>query len=204
MPKKGFLNFTRREYAPLNIAKLQSWIAQGRIDTGVPITIGTVIRSNLVHGIKGWSGVKLLGKPDPNMPLPPIELELSRFSKTAAKAVIDAGGNVTAVYHTPLGLRQEIWPEKFAGREIRNAAPIRRTDIGESPASAAVRNQLTGLQSTTPTPRTTDTSPSTPSSTPTTTRCSRLPSRPRRARRLARARPSPSRFSYHIACTFHG
>lgn len=135
MPKKGFLNFTRREYAPLNIAKLQSWIAQGRIDTAMPITIGTVIRSNLIHGIKGWSGVKLLGKPDPNQPLPPLELELSRFSKTAAKAVIEAGGNVTAVYHTPLGLRQEIWPEKFAGREIRNAAPIRRTDIGESLAN---------------------------------------------------------------------
>lgn len=144
MPKKGFLNFTRREYAPLSLAKLQQWIAQGRIDTAIPITVGTVVRSNLIHGIKGWSGVKLLGQADPNLPLPPLEIELSRFSKSAADAVINAGGSVTAVYHNQLGLRQEIWPEKFAGREVRNAAPIRRTDIGEClAASSSLRPKLT-------------------------------------------------------------
>lgn len=132
MPKKGFLNFTRRVYAPVALAKLQAWIAQGRIDPALPITVGTVVRSNLVHGISGWHGVKLLGPADPNLPLPAVELELSRFSKSAADAVLAAGGSVTAVYHNNLGLRQEVWPEKFIGREIRNAAPIRRADIGES------------------------------------------------------------------------
>lgn len=132
MPKKGFLNFTRRAYAPLALSKLQQWVAQGRVDAALPITVGTVVRANLVHGLKGFSGVKLLGHADPNLPLPPLELELSRFSKSAADAVIEAGGNVTAVYHNSLGLRQEVHPEKFVGREVRNAAPIRRTDIGES------------------------------------------------------------------------
>lgn len=40
-----------------------------------------------------------------------------------------AGGKVTAVYHNNLSLRQEVWPEKFEGKEVKPAAPVRRTDI---------------------------------------------------------------------------
>lgn len=53
---------TNKTYAPLNIAKLQEWIASGRLDATRPIDVGAVFQSNLVHGIKGFSGVKLLGQ----------------------------------------------------------------------------------------------------------------------------------------------
>jgi len=58
-------------------------------------------------------------------------MELSRYSKSAAKAITDAGGKVTAVYHNKLGLRQEVWPEKFQGREVELAKPTRKADISK-------------------------------------------------------------------------
>lgn len=69
---------------------------------------------------------------DPALPLPPLNLRLSRYSKSAAKAIKDAGGEVTAVYHNPLALRQAVHPEKFIGREVKEAKPVRKTDICES------------------------------------------------------------------------
>ncbi|KAL1409955.1 YmL10 [Vanrija albida] len=127
-PKRGFVNFTRKSYAPLALSKLQQFIAQARIDPALPITVGTVVRANAVHGISGDGGVKLLGPADPELPLPPLNLELSRFSKQAAEAVLAAGGKVTAVYHNNLSLRQEVHPHKFP-TPIQSAKPIRRTDI---------------------------------------------------------------------------
>jgi hypothetical protein len=121
-----------RTYAPLPLSRLQQYLASGRLDPTLPIGIGEIVRSNLIHGISGFSGVKLLGEPDTSLPLPPLELNLSRFSKSAAAAVIEAGGKVTAVYHNRLGLRQEVWPEKFVGREVEAARPIRKSDIRES------------------------------------------------------------------------
>jgi len=53
---------TSKEYAPLNLPDLQAWIASGRLDASQAIDVGSIFRSNLVHGIKGWSGVKLLGE----------------------------------------------------------------------------------------------------------------------------------------------
>lgn len=129
-PKRGFVNQMKREYAPLSIATLQRFIQSGRIDPSQPITIGTVVHSNAVHGLSKKQGIKLLGTPNPDLPLPALELELSRFSKSSAQAVIDAGGKVTAVYRNALALRQEVFPHKFDS-PIKIAEPIRRTDIGE-------------------------------------------------------------------------
>jgi large subunit ribosomal protein L15 len=92
-----------------------------------------------VHGISHLSGIKLLGDVDPSLPLPPLVVHLSRFSKSAAKAILDAGGEVKAVYHNNLGLWQEVHPDKFVGREIKMAKPTRRADIGGSYCVAGTR-----------------------------------------------------------------
>jgi large subunit ribosomal protein L15 len=76
-----------------------------------------------------FSGIKLLGEADPNLPLPPLKLFLSRYSKSAAKAILDAGGEVTAVYRNKLGLRAE---KLGMTEEIKMADPTRKNDIGES------------------------------------------------------------------------
>lgn len=104
------------------------------------------MRSNIIHGISGFAGIKLLGPADPTLPLPPLHLELSRFSKSAAKAVIDAGGKVSAVYHNRLGLRSEVWPEKFEGKPIQLAKPTRKTDIRTSKPMAVLMQNITLIQ----------------------------------------------------------
>lgn len=81
-----------------------------------------------MHGLSKQAGVKLLGHPDPDLPLPKLKLELSRYSKSAAEAVMAAGGEVEAVYHNNLSLKQEVAPEKFE-RPVKSALPVRRTDI---------------------------------------------------------------------------
>ena len=43
----------------------------------------------------------------------PIDIEVSRASKSAIKAVEDAGGRITCVYYNKLGLRALLKPEKF-------------------------------------------------------------------------------------------
>ncbi|TYJ57065.1 ribosomal protein L15 [Cryptococcus floricola] len=129
IPKRGFINFTSKTYAPLSIATLQSWLAQSRISPSETITVGTIARSNAIHGLSHLHGVKLLGDVDPSLPLPPLKLELSRYSKSAAKAILAAGGELKAVYHNNLSLRKEWYPEKFMGREIQSAKPTRKNDI---------------------------------------------------------------------------
>jgi len=70
-----------------------------------------------------------LSQPDPDLPLPSLTLRLSRYSKSAAKAILAAGGDITAVYHNNLSLRKVAYPEKYMGREIKDAEPVRKTDI---------------------------------------------------------------------------
>ena len=120
---------TARDFAPLPLSRLQSFLAQARISPSEPITLHTLISSNIVHGLSNkFSGIKLLGEPDPSLPLPPLKLFLSRYSKSAAKAIMDAGGEVTAVYRNKLGLKAE---KLGAVGEIKMADPTRKNDIGE-------------------------------------------------------------------------
>lgn len=58
-----------------------------------------------------------------------MKLELSRYSKSAAQTIINAGGEVKAVYHNNLSLRKEWYPEKFMEKEIKSAKPTRKNDI---------------------------------------------------------------------------
>jgi len=120
---------TARDFAPLPLSRLQSFLAQARISPSEPITLHTLIASNIVHGLSNrFSGIKLLGEADPSLPLPPLKLFLSRYSKSAAKAIMDAGGEVTAVYRNKLGLKAE---KLGAVGEIKMADPTRKNDIGE-------------------------------------------------------------------------
>lgn len=121
----------KKEFCPLNIATVQRWIQDNRFDPSTPLTIQQAVHTNMVHGLSNWNGIKLVGSPTRSMPLPPLTVHLSRFSEKAGKAIIAAGGSCLSVYHNRLSLRQEVYPEKFKGREVKPAGPTRRPDIGE-------------------------------------------------------------------------
>ena len=53
----------------------------------------------------------------------PLDIEVTRASKSAIEAIEKAGGTVTCVHHNRLGLRALLAPEKFEGRLPKMAKP---------------------------------------------------------------------------------
>ena len=121
---------TSRVYAPLALSKIQSLLSTARLSPSEPITIGSLVRANSVPVVSSsFSGIKILGPADPALPLPPLRIEASRFSKSAAEAVLAAGGSVSAVYKNRLALKAEIMPWKAPKGMKKEAEPIGKRDI---------------------------------------------------------------------------
>ncbi|PVU98085.1 hypothetical protein BB559_001784 [Furculomyces boomerangus] len=108
-PKRGFTNIFRRELTGLNLDKLQHWIDLGRIDPTKPITLKQLFDSNLV---KFKDGVTLLGGGSIYFKTP-INIEVTKASKSAIKRIEELGGSITCTYHNKLALRAILKPEKF-------------------------------------------------------------------------------------------
>ncbi|KAG0256626.1 YmL10 [Mortierella polycephala] len=125
VPKRGFKNPEHKDFQPLNLDRLQFWIESGRIDATQTITMKHLLDSRCIHNIQ--DGVKLLGDGKLEFKTP-INIEISRASKSAIKAIEACGGTVTSVYYNKLGLRALTKPEKF--EELpRFARPMKKKDI---------------------------------------------------------------------------
>ncbi len=90
LPKRGFNNLFRKEYAPLNIGVLDKAIEAGKIDGSQPITEALVIAAGLVSG--NLDGVRLLAD---GAITRPVAITVSGASAAAKAAVEAAGGSVT-------------------------------------------------------------------------------------------------------------
>lgn len=90
LPKRGFHNHFRKEYAPLNIGVLEKAIADGKLDATQPITEATVIAAGIVSG--NLDGVRLLGT---GAITRAVTITVSGASATAKAAIEAAGGSVT-------------------------------------------------------------------------------------------------------------
>ncbi|KAF8941866.1 YmL10 [Haplosporangium gracile] len=125
LPKRGFKNPEHKDFQPLNLDRLQFWIESGRIDATQTITMKHLLDSRCIHNIE--DGVKLLGDGKADFKTP-INIEVSRASKSAIKAIEACGGKITSVYYNKLGLRVLTKPEKF--EELpRFARPMKKKDI---------------------------------------------------------------------------
>ncbi|HVZ08502.1 50S ribosomal protein L15 [Rhodopila sp.] len=90
LPKRGFKNPFRKEYAPVNLRALDAAIAAGRIDAGQPITEATLIGAGLASG--DLDGVRLLGEGSISKA---VTITVSGASATAKAAIEAAGGSIT-------------------------------------------------------------------------------------------------------------
>ncbi len=90
LPKRGFCNLFRKEYAPVNLGALEAAIVAGRIDAGQPITEDDAARSR--SGARQAGGVRLLAKGEISRA---ITITVSGASAAAIEAVQKAGGSVT-------------------------------------------------------------------------------------------------------------
>ena len=91
MPKRGFVNIFRKEYAPVNLGALARAIEAGRLDAAQPITEETLRQAGLVRG-GAISGVRLLAKGEISKA---VNITVSGASAPAIAAIEAAGGSVT-------------------------------------------------------------------------------------------------------------
>lgn len=91
LPKRGFKNIFRIEYAPVNLSAISKAIAAGRIDAAIPITEDTLRAAGLVRGGK-VRGIRLLAMGKVTAAL---TITVSGASATAIAAIEAVGGSVT-------------------------------------------------------------------------------------------------------------
>ncbi|MEW5910452.1 MAG: 50S ribosomal protein L15 [Thermodesulfobacteriota bacterium] len=86
LPKRGFFNIFRKDFAVINIRDLT------RFETGSVVDEPALVRSGLVHGKQ--NGIKLLGHGEIGYPL---TIRLNKISESAKEKILKAGGTVEVI-----------------------------------------------------------------------------------------------------------
>ncbi|KAI9827738.1 MAG: YmL10 [Thelocarpon impressellum] len=146
--KRGFDNVFTVEMSPVNLDRLQSWVRQGRLDSGKTIGMKELAESRCIHGVRR-DGVKLLARVRSSLSqedmltvkgaselTTPLNILVARASAAAIAAVEAAGGTVTTRYYTPFAVRRVLLGEAPAGPtdeadkfRYRLPDPVARKDI---------------------------------------------------------------------------
>ena len=92
LPKRGFVNLFRVEYAPLNIGLLDKAIEEGRLPAGQPIDEAALKAAGLVRSSGKLAGIRLLAKGEIKRA---VTITVAGASAAAVAAVEAAGGSVT-------------------------------------------------------------------------------------------------------------
>ncbi len=89
LPKRGFNNIFRLEFAEINLDRLQEAVDNKLIDAGSPVNAESLVKSGVIRRAK--DGVRLLGRGELKAKL---NIEVHGASKSAIAAVEKAGGTV--------------------------------------------------------------------------------------------------------------
>ena len=90
MPKRGFNNIFRLDFAEVNLWRLEQAIAAGKLDAGKAMDADVLIAAGVVRRKK--DGLRLLGKGEIKSK---IDITVYSASASAVAAVEKAGGKVT-------------------------------------------------------------------------------------------------------------
>ena len=89
LPKRGFNNIFRVEFAELNLDRLQQAVDSKLVDPKETVNAESLVKSGVIRRAKG--GVRLLGRGEIKAKL---NIEVHGASKSAIAAVEKAGGSV--------------------------------------------------------------------------------------------------------------
>jgi large subunit ribosomal protein L15 len=89
LPKRGFTNIFKADYAIVNVGGVQRAIDAGKLDAGATIDSQALVASGLVRRVR--DGIRLLGKGEIKAA---VTIEVTGASKGAVAAVEKAGGRV--------------------------------------------------------------------------------------------------------------
>ena len=92
VPKRGFVNIFRKDYAVLNIGALDAAIESGRLPAGEAVDEAALRAAGLVRTSGKLAGVRLLAKGEITRA---VTITVSGASAAAIAAVQAAGGTVT-------------------------------------------------------------------------------------------------------------
>ncbi len=90
LPKRGFNNPTRKQFAVINLSDLQRLTDSKKIDASKPVDEAVLIDAGVQ--LKGMDGIKLLSRGELKAK---INLTVAKASQKAQDAVKKAGGSVT-------------------------------------------------------------------------------------------------------------
>ncbi|QDH14790.1 50S ribosomal protein L15 [Oecophyllibacter saccharovorans] len=91
MPKRGFVNIFRKEYAVVNLGQIAQALEEGKLSASAPISLQVLRDAGVVRHHHRLAGVRLLAKGELDKP---VNFEVAGASKAAQAAVEKAGGSV--------------------------------------------------------------------------------------------------------------
>ena len=92
LPKRGFVNPSRKVYAPLNLVALEKAFESGRLDATQPLDEAKLQAAGVVRSGRKFAGVRLLAQGEITRP---ITITVSGASAAAVAAVQAAGGTIS-------------------------------------------------------------------------------------------------------------
>lgn len=98
LPKRGFKNIFRLEYATINLGTLEKAFEEGKLKAGDPVTEASLREAGVVRQSKKLAGVRLLGNGEIKRA---VDISVSGASAAAIAAIEAAGGKVTLPAPTP-------------------------------------------------------------------------------------------------------
>ncbi len=113
LPKRGFKSLNPKDYAIVNVGRLQEAIEDGRIDAKQPITEELLVDNGVSSSSK--DGIRLLGKGELSTK---VEIAVTGATKGAIEAVEKAGGKVTLLKEPHVkGLKKIAKEERLAAKK---------------------------------------------------------------------------------------
>lgn len=127
LPKRGFNNVSRKQYACINLAILEKAFADKKLSAAKPISEEVLLAAGVLKK-KSADGIKILGV---GVLTVKAEFHIAKVSASAQKAIEDVGGSVVLSPPSPEGTgkravrkkqAQEKWQARRAGNDKRDSA----------------------------------------------------------------------------------
>ena len=88
LPKRGFTNVFKKQYAVLNVEDLN------RFEDGDDVNVTTLVEKGIIKAAKAKDGIRILGKGDIQKK---VNVRANHFSKVAAEKIEAAGGKAEVI-----------------------------------------------------------------------------------------------------------
>ncbi len=116
MPKRGFNNIFAKDFAEVNLGRIQKAIDNKKLDAGAKITEETLRKAGLAH--KSEHGIRILGE---GALTAKLDIEVAGASKSAIAAVEKAGGSLKTTYEKKVYNNKKGVPGKRQQRRTDSA-----------------------------------------------------------------------------------